>query len=230
MTIYLYHKRHKITGLNYFGKTKGSDPIGYLGSGVYWRSHLTVHGEEVETLQLWEFDNQDECSKFAINFSITNNIVESEDWANLCIEDGIGGGDMLSQLPETRYKEICEGRSRKTKKSWENRSKDTQANTQSEIWANRSETIKNNIFNKISETLIKKSDEERAITLQKRRDTLNKRTEEDINREKELRKATLNKRPSLICPHCSLVSKSAVNMRRYHFDNCKLSFGNNFIR
>jgi hypothetical protein len=63
MPLYLYHKKHKITGLNYFGKTD-NDPINYNGSGVYWNSHLRKHGKLIETVQVWEFDNINEfCLK-----------------------------------------------------------------------------------------------------------------------------------------------------------------------
>lgn len=221
MTIYLYHKRHRKTGLNYFGKTKGLDPISYLGSGVYWKAHLNKHGEDVETVQIWEFDSIEECSRFAVEFSTKNNIVESKEWANLCIEDGIGGGDVLSQLSEDRYLEICKNRSEKVTKVWETRSREVQALTQSNIWNQRPDDVKNEIYDKISITLKNKSPEEREETLRKKRETLSKRTEESRAREKELRKAYLDSRPSLTCPHCGLTSQSAVNMRRYHFDNCK---------
>lgn len=85
MITYLYHKRHRITGLNYFGKTT-RDPYVYFGSGVKWTRHLKKHGNNVETIQVWEFQNLEECSKFAIEFSIKNKIVESREWANLRIE------------------------------------------------------------------------------------------------------------------------------------------------
>lgn len=91
MIIYLYHKRHRKTGLNYFGKTT-TDPSTYGGSGKYWVSHLKKYGADIETVQVWKFDNINECSKFAISFSIYNNIVESKDWANLKIENGLDGG------------------------------------------------------------------------------------------------------------------------------------------
>ena len=104
MNIYLYHKRHSITGLNYFGKTT-TNPYSYLGSGKYWSSHLREHGKLVETVQVWEFNDQVECSKFAIDFSIKNNIVESKQWANLKIENGRDGGNSpAAQTDEAKQK------------------------------------------------------------------------------------------------------------------------------
>lgn len=89
---YLYVKTHKITGLKYFGKTT-NDPHSYYGSGVYWLRHLKSHGYEIETEILGYFIDEDECEAFATEFSIKENIVESKIWANLCIENGLDGGD-----------------------------------------------------------------------------------------------------------------------------------------
>jgi hypothetical protein len=91
MSTYLYHKRHKQTGLNYFGKTI-RDPYNYTGSGVYWTRHLKKHGVDIETIQVWEFTDLSDCSDFATEFSIKHNIVESKEWANLRIENGMDGG------------------------------------------------------------------------------------------------------------------------------------------
>jgi len=92
MVVYLYHKRHRKTGLNYFGKTT-RDPYRYDGSGKYWKDHLRVHSRDIDTIQVWEFDNTDECSDFALSFSEKHQIVESKDWANLKPENGVDGGN-----------------------------------------------------------------------------------------------------------------------------------------
>jgi len=89
---YLYIKTHQTTGLKYFGKTT-NDPYRYYGSGVYWLRHLKEHGYKIDTKVLGLFDNYKECKEFAINFSIKENIVESNEWANLRIENGLDGGD-----------------------------------------------------------------------------------------------------------------------------------------
>lgn len=89
--IFLYIKQHSKTKLKYFGKTT-RNPYKYLGSGLKWRNHINKHGTEfVETLRVWEFSNQEECTKFALEYSKTNNIVESSEWANLKDEDGLMG-------------------------------------------------------------------------------------------------------------------------------------------
>lgn len=89
---YLYIKTHQITGLKYFGKTT-NDPYRYYGSGIYWLRHLREHGYKIDTEVIGLFHNYNECKEFAINFSIKENIVESSNWANLRIENGLDGGD-----------------------------------------------------------------------------------------------------------------------------------------
>jgi hypothetical protein len=92
MIIYLYIKQHSITKLKYFGKTMKRDPFKYNGSGDYWISHITKHGKKyIKTLEIWGFDDQQLCTDFALTFSAENNIVESDEWANLRPENGIDG-------------------------------------------------------------------------------------------------------------------------------------------
>lgn len=90
--IFLYLKQHKLTGLKYFGRTTSRNPTKYKGSGTRWRYHCSKHGwEHIDTINVWEFTNQEDCTEFAIQFSHENNIVESAEFANLEIEDGKNG-------------------------------------------------------------------------------------------------------------------------------------------
>lgn len=50
--------------------------------------HCRKHGKPI-TLEVWTFEDQVECTKFALQFSKDNNIVESPEWANMIVEDGI---------------------------------------------------------------------------------------------------------------------------------------------
>ena len=89
---YLYIKRHSITGLHYFGKTTSEDPYSYLGSGTYWKNHIKKHGKEhVVTLWCLKFYDKEHVESFALEFSKRNNIVESDEWANLREENGLDG-------------------------------------------------------------------------------------------------------------------------------------------
>lgn len=89
---YLYIKQHNITGLKYFGKTVKSNVFHYKGSGKLWSRHLNKYGNNVTTVWHQLFENKEELVAYATKFSIDNDIVNSDDWANLKIEDGLWGG------------------------------------------------------------------------------------------------------------------------------------------
>jgi hypothetical protein len=116
---YLYVKTHKKTGLKYFGKTI-KDPYDYYGSGRHWLAHLKQHGFDVSTEVLGYFTDSEECRIFAESFSINNNIVESKDWANLIVENGLDGGNTnrknYEPMSEETKKKLSE--SKKGQKPW----------------------------------------------------------------------------------------------------------------
>jgi len=90
--IYLYIKQHTVTGLKYFGMTRKKDPFKYTGSGTYWKRHINNHGIiDVKTINVFGFDDQEDATKFALRFSNDNNIVKSEEWANLREENALDG-------------------------------------------------------------------------------------------------------------------------------------------
>jgi hypothetical protein len=91
MIIYLYVKTHNITGLKYLGQTQAKDPHKYPGSGKYWKDHLAKHGSDYTTEILHECYSKEEITHLGIYYSNLWNIVESEEWANLKIEQGNGG-------------------------------------------------------------------------------------------------------------------------------------------
>lgn len=97
MTIYLYIKTHRITGLKYFGMTRKKDVCRYRGSGKYWISHIAKHGYYVDTEIIGIFKNTDEGELFALTFSKENNIVKSDEWANLILENCRGGGGLSGE-------------------------------------------------------------------------------------------------------------------------------------
>jgi hypothetical protein len=89
--IYLYVKTHNVTGLKYFGKTTKEDPFKYKGSGKYWLRHLKKHGKDINTEIVGCFEGVKECIEAALEFSKVNNIVASNEWANLMEEKVIQG-------------------------------------------------------------------------------------------------------------------------------------------
>lgn len=133
---WLYVKQHNKTGLKYFGKTS-QDPLTYLGSGTRWRNHLNKHGYDVTTELLGCFTDTLVISQVAIKFSIDNNIVESEEWANCRIENGLDGGSNGPHSAETR--KLISEKTKGRKLSAETRAKMSVAQT-----AMRAEQRKNN--------------------------------------------------------------------------------------
>lgn len=89
---YLYIKEHSLTGLKYLGKT-ANDPYKYSGSGKHWMRHIKKHGKEhIKTLWVSEpFTNKDLLVEFATFMSQELNIVNSDKWANLIVENGLDG-------------------------------------------------------------------------------------------------------------------------------------------
>ena len=121
---YLYIKQHSITKLKYFGKTV-KDPYQYNGSGVYWQSHVKKHGVKfIETIWVSEPYLDTSISEIALHFSIENNIIGSDSWANLILENGLDGGITTNafkkgSIPWSKGKKMPEV-SKSKKLYWEN--------------------------------------------------------------------------------------------------------------
>jgi hypothetical protein len=201
MSIYLYHKRHRKTKLNYFGKTT-VEPYSYLGSGKYWKLHLNKHGSDVETVAVWKFENQEECTIFALQFSMENNIVESKEWANLKLEDGKDGGD---PGPQGR-KKISEAHTGRKHSTEENERKSKR------------------------QTGVKRSPEYLAKKIGLKYKKPKERTKPNKNKGRPLPKEWVEnsaksrtgmKYSIVTCPHCRKQGGSCT-MPRWHFDNCNL--------
>ncbi len=92
-------KQHNTTGLKYFGQTAKPDPDKYLGSGIYWLRHLASHGSDVTTMWKQLFYDRQSLVEYALTFSKENDIVNSEDWANLIDENGLSGSPKGSPNP-----------------------------------------------------------------------------------------------------------------------------------
>lgn len=94
---YLYIKQHSVTKKKYFGKTT-RNPYVYKGSGKHWVRHYKKHGKEfIETLWVSDLYTDTRISEIAIQFSIENNIVESSEWLNLILENGLDGRSNISE-------------------------------------------------------------------------------------------------------------------------------------
>lgn len=105
---WLIVKKHKKTGLKYFCKTYRYNPITYKGSGTVWRRHMKKHGSDVETIWYRLFENKNELVKYATKFSIENNIIESNEWANLILENGLDGGNPSTRCTEKQKNQLSD--------------------------------------------------------------------------------------------------------------------------
>lgn len=89
-------KTHKTTGLKYLCYTQKKDHISYTGSGLVWKLHLEEYGYTFDTIVVYESENYDDFKKVAIEKSKEYDVVNSNEWANLKLEEG-DGGDTVSK-------------------------------------------------------------------------------------------------------------------------------------
>ena len=84
--------QHNVTGLKYFCKSAQLDYLKYYkGSGKYWKRHLAKHGKDITVGVLGIFYDKERCQQVALQFSKENDIVNSNEWANLIVENGLDG-------------------------------------------------------------------------------------------------------------------------------------------
>jgi hypothetical protein len=213
MIIYLYHKRHRKTGLNYFGKTT-KEPYNYLGSGKYWRRHLNKHGPDVETINVWEFNDQSECSNFALSFSKENNIVESKNWANLKDEDGKDGGDP-GPIGRKKISESKLGK-KHTPEQNQKKSERQQGTTKSSEWVEKRSGKNHHFYGKSRPDMKARTGEAHhnyGKTWKKKPD--------DIEKQKGDNNPMKNPKWQMTCEHCGiLVNKGLYG--RWHGNKCRV--------
>jgi hypothetical protein len=87
----LYYKQCSHCELKYYGKSTLQNVEDYRGSGIRWKNHLKKHN--ATSIHIWNSDwfYDDSIIEVAMKFSIDNNIIESNEWANLEIENGMSG-------------------------------------------------------------------------------------------------------------------------------------------
>jgi len=204
MTIYLYKKTHRITGLMYLGKTTSKDPYSYSGSGKYWKRHLIKHGFDYDTEILKECATADEIKYWGEYYSELWNVVESDNWANLKPESGDGG----DAGPEGR-KKISEAQTGRKHSPEENQHKSSR------------------------QTGVKRSPEYLAKKIGLKYKKPKPRTKANRNKGKPgspaLKAAAIAngiarvgvKQTLSTCPHCGKTGGSQT-MPRWHFNNCKM--------
>lgn len=220
---YLYVKQHSKTGLKYFGKTTSKNPIKYKGSGIYWKRHIKKHGKEfVKTIWFELFLEEKECKEYALNFSIENNIVESKEWANMMLEDGINGGSIGRVCTESTKLKISNANKGK-KHSEEVNTKKARKGKDNGMYGVRRCGEHSPHYGKPHSKETKEIIREKA----KGREIIScphcniESTKANASRWHfdNCKDNPNNKRQIKICPHCGVSGTN--NMSRYHFDNCK---------
>ena len=104
----LYYKQCSHCELKYYGKSKTENIENYKGSGKRWVRHLKKHN--ATAIHVWnsEWFYDTSIVEVAMKFSIKNNIVESNEWANLAIENGINGGYLGEKAIESYKKTVSD--------------------------------------------------------------------------------------------------------------------------
>lgn len=226
----LYIKTHNKTKLKYFGKSikKTTDAIHkYLGSGPVWNKELKEHGKDYKTEIIKVFDENEaiECYNFCISFSINNNIVISDKWANKMYEDGIGQGCLYTaNMNEEQAKKHGE----KSSQGIKNMTKEQKAKHRKNIsnsakkkfskmtkeekieYSERSKKAYNNIPEKKKEKMREKQSKSQLLRYQNM--TEKKKVERSINMSKGKKGKKLK---TSICSKCGKEG-SVSNMKRYH--------------
>lgn len=173
---YLYIKRHKDTGLMYFGKTYAkNDPYVYKGSGVYWKEHLRAHGDNIETIWADIFHSAEDILEFALFFSEEMDIVKSKQWANLKFESGLDG-DVCVSRPHTESAKAEISRTLKDKSDEEWRSIIEKRKLTNSL---KSDEEKQARLDKIRSTKAARTKEEKDMVREKRKNTMNNKTDEE---------------------------------------------------
>jgi len=194
-TIYLYLKTHNKTGLKYLGKTV-RNPLLYHGSGKRWKRHLKKHGYDVTTEVLFETADKKLFKKVAKEYSINLNVVESNEFANLCPEEGQGGYTVYDETRNNKISNSSKGRKNTWTKKGLNKGFVCCINTTT------GESLR------VDKAEFEKNDDLVGVGMTHR------------GRRRKKYKPYKRINPIKRCPHCGKEGASN-NMTRYHFDNCK---------
>jgi len=85
---------HNTTKLKYLGMITHNNLENYTGSGVYWKHHLNKHGIDISKEVLLQTDDVELFNFACIEASSHYDVVNSDAWANLCIETGTQGSNL----------------------------------------------------------------------------------------------------------------------------------------
>jgi hypothetical protein len=222
---WLYIKQHNTTGLKYFGKTTGKNPEKYLGSGARWQLHLKKHGKDITTVWKQLFEDASSLTAYALEFSSKNNIVQSAEWANLMVENGLDGGQTRENLSDETVHKMAMAKKGKTLSADVRKSiSEAHKGALNPFYGKQHSAATKE---KISAALVGRVPSKGTTGLKLSAETKQKMSAAAMGKPKgpftATHKQNLSKpKATTICPHCSKVGGSNA-MSRYHFDNCKLA-------
>lgn len=227
-------KTHLKSGLKYlcYTRTDGMEYDNYKGSGILWKKHLKKYGDNIKTELIFETTDKDEFRKVAIEKSIEFNIVNSNEWANLKIEEGDGGDTVSNKrwitdgnvdkyinkdlpIPEgwqTGRSHCIFNDSNIQKEFCKRVDLDKRGNSIKEAWNSGKFNKRDHsacgikgLLNPACRPEIRKKISEAALS-------------QSTERSQRM-KITMDNLPEYECPHCKKIGK--YNMFKWHFDNCK---------
>ena len=226
-------KTHNKTGLKYLCYTQSSGSLyeKYKGSGHIWKKHLKKHGDDITTDLIYETDDYDDFKRVAIEKSHEYNIVESNEWANLRLEEGTGGDTVSNRtwitdgtIDKYVYKdsEIPEGWMKGRSNCVFNDPKKQRMFGSLADFKLRGEKIKESWANgkfdhRDHSKCGTRGDDNPSKRPEVREKIRNAALKDSVNRSKNA-KESLNRTGE--CPHCNVVVRLA-NLHRWHLDNCK---------
>ena len=227
--IKLYVKIHNDTGLKYFGKTTQNNVHSYQGSGIRWVNHIKKHGYNVSTEIIAEFNENDKLVEtFALKFSKDNDIVNSDNWANLKPENGLDGGAHFKGMKhskETKKKMSENHLGEKHHLFGKHHSKQTKEKIGNSLNGRKlSEETKEKMRVPKSDDMKRKLSESNKGK-KHTKETKNKMSESHKGKQhsEETKEKLRVSQKIVICPYCKKEGGERA-MKRYHFEECKMKF------
>lgn len=234
----------------YIGQHNGTD-IEYFTSGIILIQNMKSWGKEkfwnYYKKEIICYCKVEELNNLEIEYIKRFNTLRSNNSSSYNFSKGGNGGNTrrgfskeqrkeysrkLRKFAASRseeYREAVLEKGRTTRESWSDKKKKRVQEKRSEnmklVRSKQSLEKKREITRKQQKsrsiTILNRTKEQKEETRRRNRQTREKWDDKKKESFLKKRRKTLSLRPVLICPHCSLESKSRVNMNRWHFDNCK---------
>lgn len=204
---YLMVKQHRLTGMKYFCKTISKKFIRYKGSGIFWNRHINKHGRDyIDTIWYELFYNKEDLVEFATFFSEELDIVNSKDWANLIVEDGLTG--FLSENSKSiQHNRIEDGTHHLLSGDIQRDYQNSKVEDGTHRWLSGEE--QRLVQRKLIENGIHRFCDSNYQSMVSK-----------MGNNKRMKDGSHNIIQYHTCPHCGKKGKGIV-MFRHHFDNCK---------